>query len=85
MSDLDFEDLIYQKKNVFITQVNKLVELKKMSYLDAVLFYCEEKNIPPEQVKGLMDKHIKEEVLKNAVDLNLVKREDNLPFLEDDE
>ena len=53
----------------FIAEVEALVKTKKMSYMDAVLYVCEQKDIEPERIVRFIDKGLKDKIQDNAEEL----------------
>jgi len=45
-----------------------------MSYIDAVVFFCEQNNIDVESVSKLISKPLKEKIKGEAMELNFLKR-----------
>lgn len=44
-----------------------------ISYMEAIVVFCETNDIPIEDVKGLINKQIREKMKEEAVDLHLLK------------
>ena len=57
----------------FALLIEDYVKDKKMSYMDAVVLYCEENKIDPSNVKPLINKHLKEKIAYEAQSLNMLK------------
>ena len=57
----------------FALLIEDYVKDKKMSYMEAVVLYCEEKNNDPSSVKPLINKHLKEKIAYEAQSLNMLK------------
>ena len=57
----------------FALLIEDYVKDKKMSYMEAVVLYCEENNIDPSNVKPLINKHLKEKIAYEAQSLNMLK------------
>ena len=58
----------------FVAEVETLVKSKKMSYMDAVLYVCEKKDIEPERIVRFIDKGMKEKIQVNAEELNYLPK-----------
>jgi len=56
----------------FSLEIEKIVKEKKISYMDAVLWYCEQNDIDPGTVSSLVSKSLKEKIKVEAVDLRLL-------------
>ena len=62
----------------------KIEQIKRengdMSYMDAILFYCEEQKIDPSEVGKYVSKSLKEKITIEAQGLNLVEKGGTLPL-----
>ncbi len=47
--------------------------------MDAILNYCEDKQIEPDQITHLINRNLKEKVKSNAQDLNFLPKTAALP------
>jgi hypothetical protein len=56
----------------FSLEIEKIVKEKRISYMDAVLWYCEQNDIDPGTVSSLVSKSLKEKIKVEAVDLRLL-------------
>jgi hypothetical protein len=54
----------------FSLHIEKMVKERKISHMDAVLEYCKENYLEPEDVKKLINKSLKDKIKVNATDLN---------------
>jgi hypothetical protein len=57
-----------------------LVTDKGMTYLDAVLYFCEQRKIEPELIAPLLGDKIKSELANDAHRLHFLKKSNELPF-----
>ena len=57
----------------FALLIENIVKDKKVSYMDAVVLYCEENGIDPSNVKPLVNKTLKEKIAYEAQSLNMLK------------
>jgi|TARA_B100001063_G_scaffold179638_1_gene168760 hypothetical protein len=64
--------LMNSKKFALI--IEGVVKDKRISYLDAVLHYCEDNDIDTASVGPLINKSLKEKIKAEAEKLNLVER-----------
>jgi len=64
--------LMNSKKFALI--IEGIVKDKRISYLDAVLHYCEKNDIDTASVGPLINKSLKEKIKEEAEKLNLVER-----------
>lgn len=60
--------------NEFSLHIEQLVTSKRLSYMEAVIAYCEDADIDVESVKSLINKSLKEKIQCEAEDLNYFKR-----------
>ena len=67
-------------KSEFSKIVEKHVLDRKMSYMEAVLYACEDHGIDPEDVKKLVSGPIQEKIEGEAMRLNLIPRSNELFF-----
>tara|TARA_B100000963_G_C22307836_1_gene528681 strand:+ start:104 stop:313 length:210 start_codon:yes stop_codon:yes gene_type:complete len=52
---------------------------KRISHMEAVLDYCAEKEIEPEQITHLINRNLKEKIKMNAQELNFLPKTATLP------
>jgi len=71
---------VMMNKNRFNKLVEDTVKSFKMSYLDAVLYICDENNIEVEDSKKYISNVIKEKIEAEAMRLNFLPRGNELPF-----
>ena len=66
----------------FIKEIEKIVKLKNVEFLDAVLYYCEENNIEVEVAASLVKQNnvLKAKIQFEAENLNLMKKTARLPI-----
>ncbi len=60
--------------------IEGLVQKTKMTYIDAVLYYCEENHLEPETAGKLVGGKLKQQIQEEAEELHLVKRSAKLPI-----
>ena len=63
----------------FALVIEKRASQKKISHMDAVLDYCNEKEIAPDQITHLINRNLKEKIKMNAQDLNFLPSTAKLP------
>ena len=71
------EEVLNQKflsKDKFAEDIESLVLETKMSYIDAIVQYCEDNNIEVETVNKLVSKPLKEKLRWEATELNYLKK-----------
>ena len=60
-------------KKKFTRAVEELVIEKKLNYIDAIVYFCQENHIEPESVKGLITPPLKEKIRAEAIGLRVLK------------
>ena len=64
----------------FSLQIEKIVQDRKgISYMDAVLKYCEENDIDPSTVAPMLTKALKDKITIEAQNLNIIPKTGQLP------
>ena len=61
-------------QNKFTQDVEQLVLNTELNYIEAIISYCEEKNIEFESVGKLISKPLKDKLKAEATELNYLKR-----------
>ena len=56
----------------FSLKIESIVKEKRISYMDAVVWYCEQNDIDTGTVSSLVSKSLKEKIKVEAVDLRLL-------------
>lgn len=78
------EDLkiVIKTPSEFMGEIDKIVENKRISYIDAVLFYCEQNGIEIETAAALVkgSAKMKAKIQDDAEDLNFLPRTRKLPI-----
>ena len=64
---------------IFALKIEDIVKEKEISHMEAVLWYCNDQDIEPDTVKGMVSKPLKEKIEANARDLNFLPRQAQLP------
>lgn len=64
----------------FSLKIEQIVKLKKgISYMDAVILYCEDNDIDPSTVAPLLTKALKDKIAFEAQNLNYLPKTGRLP------
>jgi hypothetical protein len=66
-------DIFKKTPKIFSLEIEKLASDKRLSHLDAVLYYCDKNNIEVESVSRLITKGLKDKIEANARELNLLQ------------
>ena len=64
----------------FYTKIIKLVEDTKLSYMDAVMHYCDLNNMEPETAAQLVNTKLKAQIREEAEVLNFLPKTAKLPI-----
>ena len=65
---------------MFAENIEKLVNFTKMTYIDAVLHYCEENKLEPEMAGKMINGKLKQNIQEEAEDLHLIAASAKLPI-----
>jgi len=57
----------------FSLNIESIVKEKKISHMDAVVWYCEENDLDTSQVSSLISKSLKEKIKLEATNLKMLK------------
>ena len=64
----------------FSLEIENIAKEKRISHMEAVLWYCSKQGIEPDTVGSLISKSLKEKIEANARDLNFLPRQAQLPI-----
>ena len=68
------EDKVYCPSR-FAKEIEKIVQDdKNLTYIDAIIYFCEKNNLDLESVPKLISKPLKEKIRGEAIKLNYLKR-----------
>jgi hypothetical protein len=68
-----------QSSKSFSLEVEKIAKEKNITHMEAVLDYCTEKEIEPDQITHLINRALKDKIKMNAQDLNFLPKTATLP------
>ena len=60
--------------------IENLVQQTKMTYIDAVMHYCEENKLEPETAGKMIGGKLKQNIQDEAEDLHLIQKTSKLPI-----
>jgi len=69
---------MFDNSNSFSLYIEQIVKEKKCTYLDAVLKYCEENYIDPQDIKSLINKSLKQKIESDFIDMNYLPKQAKL-------
>mgnify|MGYP001411385501 FL=1 len=64
----------------FSLEIESIAKEKRVTHMEAVLWYCKKEGIEPDTVGSLISKSLKEKIEANARDLNFLPRQAQLPI-----
>ena len=70
-------DIITQTK--FSLLIEQMVQTKNISYMDACLEYCKEKELEPNSIARLVNKSLKQKIQMEAEQLHFLPKTNSLP------
>jgi cell division ATPase FtsA len=69
---------MFKTSNEFSLHIEQIVRDKKLSYMDAVLDFCKQNYLEPEDVVSLINKSLKEKLEMNFRELNYLPKQAQL-------
>ena len=69
---------MFKTANEFSLHIEQMVRDTKLSYMDAVLEYCKQNYLEPEDVSKLINKSLKDKIEMNFRDLNYLPKQAQL-------
>jgi hypothetical protein len=69
---------MFKTANEFSLHIEQMVRDSKMTYMDAVLHYCKENYLEPEDVSKLINKSLKDKIEMNFRELNYLPKQAQL-------
>ena len=64
----------------FCMKIENIVKEKKITHMDAVLWYCQKECLEIEGINSLISKALKEKIEADARELNFLPRQAKLPI-----
>ena len=71
-------ETMFSTANEFSLYIEQVVREKKMSYMDAVLNYCKQNYLEPEDVASLINKSLKDKIEMDFRELNYLPKQAQL-------
>jgi hypothetical protein len=65
---------------LFMGNIEELVQKTKMTYIDAIMFYCEENKLEPETAGKMVGGKLKQHIQEEAENLHLIEKTSKLPI-----
>lgn len=69
---------MFSTANEFSLYIEQVVREKKMSYMDAVLNYCKENYLEPDDIASLINKSLKDKIEMDFRELNYLPKQAQL-------
>ena len=69
---------MFKTANEFSLHIEQIVRDKKLNYMDAVLHYCKENYLEPEDVSSLINKSLKDKIEMDFRELNYLPKQAQL-------
>lgn len=69
---------MFKGTSSFSLHIEKLAKERRLSYMDAVLKYCEENFLEPDDVKHLINKTLKDKIEQDMMDANMLPKKASL-------
>lgn len=72
------EQKLFRSPNEFSLHIEGIVQQHKITHMEAVLKYCEENMLEPEDIKDKINKPLKEKIAMNMMELNYLPKKASL-------
>jgi hypothetical protein len=69
---------MFKNANEFSLHIEMIVKEKRINHMDAVLFYCKENALEPEDVSKLINKSLKDKLEINFQEINFLPKKSKL-------
>ena len=69
-----------QTSSEFFTKITEIVNRTKLSYMDAILHYCDQNGMEPETAAQLVNTKLKAQIREEAEVLNFLPKTAKLPI-----
>lgn len=69
---------MFKNSNDFSLHIENIVASKKVNYMDAVLEYCKENQVEPEDIAKLINRSLKDKIEMNFRELNYLPKQAQL-------
>jgi hypothetical protein len=69
---------MFKTSNEFSLHIEQMVKEKRISHMDAVLEYCKENYLDPQDISKLVNKSLKEKIALNMQELNYLPKKAQL-------
>ena len=69
---------MFKNANDFSLHIEKIAKTNEVSYIDAILDYCEKNEIEPKEISGMISQSLKEKIEVEYEDLNYLPKKARL-------
>lgn len=69
---------MFENAKQFSLYIEKVVQEKRITHMDAVLEYCKENYVDPEDISKLINKSLRDKIKVNATELNYFPKQATL-------
>lgn len=69
---------MFKGASSFSLHIEKLAVERRLSYMDAILKYCEENFLEPDDIKHLINKTLKDKIEQDMMEVNLLPKKATL-------
>ena len=77
---MNLEELAVMTPKKFAIKIEEIVKQGGVTYMDAILDYCEKNQMEPDAIAPLISKPLKEKIEADARELNFLPRVATLPI-----
>ena len=77
---MNLEEVVKMTPKKFALQIEEIVKCGGVTYMDAILDYCEKNNMEPDTIAPLISKPLKEKLEADAREVNFLPRVATLPI-----
>lgn len=71
---------MFKTANEFSLYIESVVKDRKMTYMDAILDYCKENFLEPEDITSLINKSLKDKLEMDFREVNMLPKQATLDF-----
>lgn len=65
---------MFKNSSSFSLHIESIASSKRISHMDAVLHYCEENFIEPDDIKSLINKTLRDKIENDMIEANMLPR-----------
>lgn len=73
---------MFRGASAFSLHIEEMVKTHRISHMDAVLKYCEENYLEPDDIKGLINKTLKDKIEMDMREANMLPKQATLDLYE---